>query len=128
MSVFTENELEYLRQQRMGRLATVDFHGNPRVGPVGFRYNPETDTIDIGGFNFAQTRKWRDAKRHPRVSFVIDDVLPPWQARAPRAWRRSVRAGFFLSNYASASGEDFRRGSRWRKKEPPRQRDETCTV
>jgi pyridoxamine 5'-phosphate oxidase family protein len=82
MSVFTVNELHYLRQQHLGRLATIDAHGDPRVVPVGFRYNPETDTIDIGGYNFAQTQKWRNAMRHPRVAFVIDDVLPPWQARA----------------------------------------------
>ena len=49
MSVFTANELEYLRQQRLGRLATVEASGAPHVVPVGFRYNAETDTIDIGG-------------------------------------------------------------------------------
>jgi pyridoxamine 5'-phosphate oxidase family protein len=82
MSVFSENELDYLQKQRLGRLATVDVLGNPHVVPVGFRYNAETDTIDIGGHHFAETKKWRDAKRHPRVAFVVDDVLPPWQARA----------------------------------------------
>ena len=82
MSVFTKNELEYLQQQRLGRLATLNPDGNPRVVPVGFRYNSEMDTIDIGGHGIAQTRKWQNAKRHPRVAFVVDDVLPPWQARA----------------------------------------------
>lgn len=82
MSVFTENELAYLQQQRLGRLATVDVDGNPHVVPVGFRYNAETDTIDLGGHHVTETKKWRDAKRHPRVAFVVDDVLPPWQARA----------------------------------------------
>lgn len=81
MSIFTENELDYLQKQRLGRLATVDIHGNPHVVPVGFRYNPGKDTIDIGGHHFAETKKWRDAGRHPRVAFVVDDVLPPWQAR-----------------------------------------------
>jgi pyridoxamine 5'-phosphate oxidase family protein len=82
MSVFTRNELDYLRKQRLGRLATVDAGGNPHVVPVGFRYNPETDTIDIGGHGIAQSKKWRDAGRHPRVAFVVDDVLPPWQPRS----------------------------------------------
>jgi pyridoxamine 5'-phosphate oxidase family protein len=82
MSVFTANELEYLQQQRLGRLATVDSHGDPHVVPVGFRYNPETDTIDIGGHGLAQSKKWRDVGRHPRVAFVVDDVLPPWQPRS----------------------------------------------
>ena len=82
MSVFTANELKYLQQQRLGRLATVDSQGNPHVVPVGFRYNPETDTIDIGGHGLAQSKKWRDVGRHPRVAFVVDDVLPPWQPRS----------------------------------------------
>lgn len=82
MSVFTNNELDYLQKQRLGRLATVDAEGNPHVVPVGFRYNAEADTIDIGGHNVTQTKKWRDGKRHPRVAFVVDDVLPPWQARS----------------------------------------------
>ena len=82
MSVFTKNELEYISEQRLGRLATVDRDGNPHVVPVGFRYNQETDTIEIGGHNIAQTRKWRDAAQHPRAAFVVDDVLPPWRPRS----------------------------------------------
>ena len=82
MSIFTKNELEYIGEQRLGRLATVDVDGNPHVVPVGFRHNPETDTIEIGGHNIAQTRKWRDAAGHPRVAFVVDDVLPPWRPRS----------------------------------------------
>ena len=82
MSVFTKNELDYISEQRLGRLATVDMDGNPHVVPVGFRHNPETDTIEIGGHNIAQTRKWRDAEQHPRVAFVVDDVLPPWRPRS----------------------------------------------
>ena len=82
MSAFTNEELDYLRSQRLGRLATVGADGNPHVVPVGFRYNSKTDTIDIGGHGLAQSRKWRDAKRHPRIAFVVDDVLPPWQPRS----------------------------------------------
>jgi pyridoxamine 5'-phosphate oxidase family protein len=52
------------------------------VVPVGFRYNSETDTIDIGGHDIAKTKKWRDAGKHPRVAFIVDDVLPPWQPRS----------------------------------------------
>jgi pyridoxamine 5'-phosphate oxidase family protein len=82
MSIFTEKELAYLQAQRLGRLATVDANGHPHVVPVGFRYNPESDTIEIGGHDIVETKKWRDAQRHERVAFVVDDVLPPWQPRA----------------------------------------------
>lgn len=82
MSIFTNNELNYMHEQKLGRLATVDVDGHPHVVPVGFRHNPETDTIDIGGHNISQSKKWHDVGKHPRVAFVIDDVLPPWRPRA----------------------------------------------
>ena len=81
MSRFTEKEIAYLRSQRLGRMATVSAKGDLHVVPVGFRYNPGHDTIDIGGHNFAQSKKYRDALRHGRIAFVVDDVLPPWKPR-----------------------------------------------
>jgi pyridoxamine 5'-phosphate oxidase family protein len=81
MAVFTEAEIAYLATQRLGRLATVSKDGSPHVVPVTFRYNPDEDTIDIGGHNFAKRKKYRDAQRDGRVAFVVDDVLPPWSPR-----------------------------------------------
>jgi pyridoxamine 5'-phosphate oxidase family protein len=81
MSRFTQAEIDYLQSQRLGRLATVSANGDPHVVPVGFRYNPDTDTIDIGGHNFATSKKYRDALHHGRVAFVVDDVQPPWRPR-----------------------------------------------
>ena len=48
MSVFTPAEIAYLQSQRLARIATAA-DGQPHVVPVAFRYNPETDTIDVGG-------------------------------------------------------------------------------
>ena len=81
MNAFTSAEIEYLRNQRLGRLATVNGEGEPHVVPTGFRYNAELDTIDIGGHNLAASKKFRDARRTRRAAFVVDDVLPPWRAR-----------------------------------------------
>ena len=81
MSVFTPQEIEYLHSQRLGRLATVDPHGQPQNAPVGFRYNPATDTLDIGGRFMSASKKYRNVQANPRVSFVVDDVLPPWKVR-----------------------------------------------
>jgi pyridoxamine 5'-phosphate oxidase family protein len=92
MSNFTPAEIEYLNSQRLGRLATVNSKGEPHVVPVSFRYNPELDTIDIGGHNIAQTKKYRDAARQGLVAFVVDDVLPPWK---PRGIEIRGRAGVF---------------------------------
>ena len=55
MSVFSDAELTYLAKGKLGRLATIDSAGMPHVVPLGWRYNPELDTIDIGGRDFART-------------------------------------------------------------------------
>ena len=83
MSAFNPAEIAYLKSQMLGRLATVGPDGQPHVVPVGFRYNPEQDTIDIGGHNFAQRKKYRDVQQEPRVAFVVDDIasVDPWKAR-----------------------------------------------
>jgi pyridoxamine 5'-phosphate oxidase family protein len=81
MSVFTEAEIAYLTSQRLGRMATIGSDGAPHVVPVSFRFNAVADSIDIGGHDLGQTRKWRDLARDPRIAFVVDDVRPPWQPR-----------------------------------------------
>ena len=81
MSNFTAKEIEYLQNQRLGRLATVNANGEPHVVPTSFRHNAELDTIDIGGLNIANTKKYRDAAKQGRAALVVDDVLPPWQPR-----------------------------------------------
>lgn len=81
MSAFSEAELAYLAEGRLGRLATIDAAGLPHVVPLGWGYNAELDTIDVGGRDFARTRKFRNVEGNPNVALVIDDVLPPWQPR-----------------------------------------------
>jgi pyridoxamine 5'-phosphate oxidase family protein len=83
MSAFSDAELGYLTGEgRLGRLATIDEHGQPHVVPVGWSYNPDLDTIDIGGRDFAATRKFRNVRATGKAAIVIDDVLPPWRPRA----------------------------------------------
>jgi pyridoxamine 5'-phosphate oxidase family protein len=82
MSKFTEAEIAYLKTQRLGRLATVNQRGEPQVAAVGFRYNPELDTIDIGGHGMANSQKFRNIASNGLVSLLVDDVLPPWQTRS----------------------------------------------
>lgn len=81
MTAFTNEEMEYMAEQRLGRLATVDASGRPHVVPVTFRHNPELGTIDIGGHDFAKRKKWRDIQKTGVAAFVVDDVRPPWRPR-----------------------------------------------
>ncbi len=81
MNRFTAQEIEYLQSQRLGRMATLGANGDLHVVPLAFRYNPEAETIDLGGHDIAHTKKYRDALRYGRIAFVVDDVLPPWRPR-----------------------------------------------
>ena len=83
MSPFTEKEIEYLRGQRLIRLATASGGGSPHIVPVGFRLEAEAGTIQIGGHGLSKSKKWRDLQANPRVAFVVDDLasMDPWTPR-----------------------------------------------
>jgi pyridoxamine 5'-phosphate oxidase family protein len=83
MGKFSEDERRYLSERRLGRIATVGKDGTPHVVPVGWSYNLERESIDVGGRDFAQTKKFRDARRSGRAAIVIDDLAStdPWRPR-----------------------------------------------
>jgi pyridoxamine 5'-phosphate oxidase family protein len=93
VSVFSDAEIDYLGSQRLGRLATVGQDGMPHVVPVAFRYNPDTDSIDVGGHDFAKRKKFRDVKRTGMAALVVDDVLPPWRPRAVEVRGEAITLG-----------------------------------
>jgi pyridoxamine 5'-phosphate oxidase family protein len=66
-SLFTPAEIEYLRSQPLDRIATVGSNGQPHVTPVGFRYNVENNTFDIGGVGgFIKRKRWHDVEQNPQ--------------------------------------------------------------
>ena len=73
MSAFTDAEVAYLRGARLARIATVGPEGQPHMIPVTFHYNGDEDTIDVGGVDFGNGKKWRDAQRNPRIAFLLDE-------------------------------------------------------
>jgi pyridoxamine 5'-phosphate oxidase family protein len=77
MSVFTEAEIAYMGRITLGRLATIGADGRPHVIPITYHFNPDEDAIDLGGIDFAAGKKWRDATRNPKVTFLVDDFDPP---------------------------------------------------
>ncbi len=83
MAIFTEAEVSYLRQQRLGRLASVQPNGTVQNNPVGFGYNEKLETIDIGGHNMAASQKFRNVAAGSKVAFVVDDIASanPWTVR-----------------------------------------------
>jgi pyridoxamine 5'-phosphate oxidase family protein len=83
-TVFTPDELAYLQEPHLARIATVGADGTPHVVPSGFVYNSELDTIDVTGRAVQETKKWRDVARSGRAAVVIDDLasVDPWRPRA----------------------------------------------
>jgi pyridoxamine 5'-phosphate oxidase family protein len=75
MSVFTDKELERLRAGVLARLATVGADGQPHLVPLTYTLNEAEDAVDVGGFGFGSSKKWRDAQRDTRVTFLLDESV-----------------------------------------------------
>jgi pyridoxamine 5'-phosphate oxidase family protein len=74
---FTDAEQRFLARQTHGHLATIGPDGIPQVKPLGFTYNAALGTIDISGYNMANSAKYRNVRSNPHVAFVVDEVTAP---------------------------------------------------
>jgi pyridoxamine 5'-phosphate oxidase family protein len=81
--MLSKTEIEYLKGQRLGRLATQKPDGTLQNSPVGFGYNALSGTIDIGGHSMSSSAKYRNVAANGRVAFVVDDIVStdPWRVR-----------------------------------------------
>ena len=69
--VFTAEELEFLRSQRIGRLATAGPSGWPHVVPVMYTMNDDGSLdFDVDGV------KLRNITAEPRAAMVVDAMGP----------------------------------------------------
>jgi pyridoxamine 5'-phosphate oxidase family protein len=75
LPLLDDAHVRYLTSHYLGRLATVAPDGTPQNKPVGYRYNAETGTIDIAGWNMEGSAKYRNIATHPDVAFVVDDAV-----------------------------------------------------
>lgn len=99
---FTPAELAYLRDQPIGRLATVGPTGDPQIRPVGVHLGPDETTIDIVGHALSRTQKWRNVLRDPQLAFIVDTVI---SVRPPQARGIEIRGtGTALPGAGSTEG------------------------
>jgi pyridoxamine 5'-phosphate oxidase family protein len=70
---FTGREVEFLKGQRLGRLATVSSSGQPHVVPVAYDFDGKF--IYFGGYNLADSLKFRNIRENSKVAFVVDDLV-----------------------------------------------------
>lgn len=85
--MFTEQEVVYLKSQRLVRIATVSDDRQPDVTPVGFEF--DGTFFYVGGRDIAHTRKYRNVKSgNARVALVVDDLVSvrPWSPRGIRIY------------------------------------------
>lgn len=92
--IFTENEIAYLREQLLGRIATQHPDGTLQNSPVAFTYSPVTETVDVAGHRMGASRKFRNVAANGRVAFVVDDLAStrPWRPRflEIRGWAEAI--------------------------------------
>jgi pyridoxamine 5'-phosphate oxidase family protein len=84
---FSEEELAYIRSQRLARVATVAADGQPDLVPVGFEF--DGTHFYIGGFDPGRTRRSRNVRAgNEKVALVIDDLasVDPWSPRYLRVY------------------------------------------
>jgi pyridoxamine 5'-phosphate oxidase family protein len=84
---FSEEEIAYLRSQRLARIATVSAEAQPDVVPVGFEF--DGTYVYVGGIDPARTRKFRNVRAgNTKVALVIDDLVSanPWTPRYLRIY------------------------------------------
>ena len=94
--MFTDNEIAYLHDNRIGRLATVDSKGYPHVVATGYRLDSDNATFHIGAADAPGRGQKRLYLTHiradPHVAFIIDDVVtePHWAPRGLTVRGRAV--------------------------------------
>lgn len=107
--MFSKAEVEYLKTQRLARIATASSKGVPEVSPVAFEFDGKyfwvgSHSQDI----FHGTRRYANITGgNKRVSIVVDDLasVDPWR---PRAIRVSGTAEVMAHKGIFGKGDYFR--------------------
>ncbi|TDD16272.1 PPOX class F420-dependent oxidoreductase [Kribbella turkmenica] len=85
---FTQDEIEYIRTQPVGRIATVATDGQPDTVPVGIEYDGTYFYLG-GGHKPERTRKYLNVDAgNTKVALLWDDVVrtSPWTPRFLRVY------------------------------------------
>lgn len=87
--MFSEQEIAYVRTQRLARIATVSRSLQPDVVPVGFDFDGER--FYVGGYDLTRTRKYKNVQNTPLVALVFDDLVSvkPWKDRGIRVYGKA---------------------------------------
>jgi pyridoxamine 5'-phosphate oxidase family protein len=105
-SIFTQKEIEYLKSQRLARIATAastqqEGLVQPDVVPVGFDFDREY--LYVGGMNLLKSTKFRNVLKNNKIAIVVDDLksIDPWDPRGVRIYGTAdivTRQGGYMEN------------------------------
>lgn len=83
--MLSEAETNYLKTQKLARIASASPKGVPEVSPVGFEFDGKYFWVGSHSQEiFPRTRRYKNIKDgNSRVSIVIDDLesVNPWKPR-----------------------------------------------
>ena len=105
-SIFTQKEIEYLKSQRLARIATAastqqEGPVQRDVVPVGFDFDGEY--LYVGGMNLLKSTKFRNVLKNNKVAIVVDNLksIDPWDPRGVRIYGTAdivTRQGGYMEN------------------------------
>jgi len=88
--MFSEAEIQYLKSQRLARIATVSSKGQPDVVPVAYEFDGQNFYVGSRGQDLlVQTWKYKNVKNGNRlVALAIDDIesIDPWRPREVKVY------------------------------------------
>ena len=78
---FSKEESVFLKEQRLGRVATASLSMQPHVVPVAFEFDGRF--IYFGGWNLKNSLKFKYISKNNKVAFVVDDLISitPWKPK-----------------------------------------------
>jgi pyridoxamine 5'-phosphate oxidase family protein len=78
---FTEDEIVFLTQSRLARVATASSDGQPHVVPMVYEFDGAE--FYFTGWNLEKSLKFRNLLENKKVAVVIDELLTvcPWRPR-----------------------------------------------
>jgi len=78
---FSDEEVEYIGQSKLARLATSSARNQPHVVPLTFEFDGKH--FYFSGWNLQQSLKFRNIRANGKVALVIDDLasVRPWRPR-----------------------------------------------
>jgi len=80
--MFSDKEVDYLKSQKLARIATVSAKGQPDVAPVSFEFDGQH--IYVGGITMTTTLKYKNVLNgNKKIAIVFDDLeeVTPWRPR-----------------------------------------------